>query len=254
MHASGPSDHLLLLHRTEGWLARRIAELLVTGGLATGAILVTSAERWAALADALLDHGLEVEALVAAGVVVHKESAGMLARLLAADLDPAALHAELAPAVALVRSATGEGRIFAYGDMVDVLWQRGDHAAAGRLEAAWHAVLRTEELALHCAYRVDTLDPTAPAGPLLAVCRAHGGFCGVEDGALRREAIREGIEAVLGAREAGRLDMVLAGAGLPTGAGEEEAAIAWLRTQVPRIAQRVMTVATGLLASGARAG
>ena len=51
----------------------------------------------------------------------------------------------------------------AYGEMVDVLWQRGERDAAIRLEEYWNELGRLQTFSLFCAYRMDPLDarPTA---------------------------------------------------------------------------------------------
>ena len=42
--------------------------------------------------------------------------------------------------------------IRAYGEMVDVLWQRGQTAAAIRLEMLWNQLAQTHSFALLCGY------------------------------------------------------------------------------------------------------
>jgi len=51
----------------------------------------------------------------------------------------------------------------AYGEMVDVLWQRGERDAAIRLEEFWNDLARLQTFSLLCAYCIDHLDPQAYA-------------------------------------------------------------------------------------------
>jgi DcmR-like sensory protein len=53
----------------------------------------------------------------------------------------------------LLTRVRGNGRrVRAFGEMVAVLWARGDQAATGQLERLWHGLCRTESFALFCAY------------------------------------------------------------------------------------------------------
>ena len=61
----------------------------------------------------------------------------------------------------------------AYGEMVDVLWQRGEREAANRLEEYWNVLGRLQTFSLFCAYRIDPLDSQAYGGALECVCKTH---------------------------------------------------------------------------------
>jgi hypothetical protein len=68
----------------------------------------------------------------------------------------------------LARHAPGSVRL--YGEMVAVLWQRGDVTAALELEELWNGFLAETPLPLLCAYpEHDLASPVDHA----AVCRAH---------------------------------------------------------------------------------
>ncbi len=60
----------------------------------------------------------------------------------------------------------------AYGEMVDVLWQRGERDAAIRLEEFWNDLAKLQTFSLLCAYEMDPLDPAA-YHPLECVCKVH---------------------------------------------------------------------------------
>jgi hypothetical protein len=64
-------------------------------------------------------------------------------------------------------------RVRAFGEMVDLLWKRGNPAAALRLEEYWNSVIARHDLALLCGYSMRNFykaDDTAPFGE---VCRLH---------------------------------------------------------------------------------
>src|SRR5215208_1237503 len=59
-------------------------------------------------------------------------------------------------AIVPVLESVCEGRdgcvVRAYGEMVDVLWKRGQFAAATRLETLWNALANTHQFSLLCGY------------------------------------------------------------------------------------------------------
>jgi hypothetical protein len=60
-----------------------------------------------------------------------------------------------------------------YGEMVDVLWQRGQREAAIRLEEYWNDLARLQTFSLFCAYQLDDRDSLTYGGSFQCVCRLH---------------------------------------------------------------------------------
>ena len=60
-----------------------------------------------------------------------------------------------------------------YGEMVDVLCQAGNHAAAIRLEELWNATAARAAVSVICGYAIERFDTDANATHLRAVCRLH---------------------------------------------------------------------------------
>lgn len=63
-----------------------------------------------------------------------------------------------------------------YGEMVDVLWQRGEREAAIRLEEYWNDLARLQTFSLFCAYQLDDRDSLTYGGSFQCVCRLHTHF------------------------------------------------------------------------------
>ncbi len=64
--------------------------------------------------------------------------------------------------IADARRASRNGRVRLYGEMVNLLWARGEAGAAMRLEELWGKVVPQAAVPLFCAYRVDEDDALAP--------------------------------------------------------------------------------------------
>jgi hypothetical protein len=74
----------------------------------------------------------------------------------------------------LIRIARGsKGRkVRAFGEMVAILWSRGNHAATIHLELLWSKVCSAEKFPLYCAYPRDTFSRNATES-IVEICRIH---------------------------------------------------------------------------------
>ena len=63
-------------------------------------------------------------------------------------------------------------RVRAFGEMVAILWARGDTAATVRLEFLWQQLCRTQDFSLFCAYpKAGFTDD--PSNSLAKICAEH---------------------------------------------------------------------------------
>ena len=89
----------------------------------------------------------------------------------------------------------------AFGEMVAVLWERGQVAAALELEDLWNDLLRTRPLSLLCAYSAASLGD-ARLGDVGRLCEVHGtllppaGYADLVPGGSRHPRRRRGHDLV----------------------------------------------------------
>jgi hypothetical protein len=251
MQIRSPLDtHLLALYRDESFLGATVAAFLAEGlALGEGAVLLLGLARWQAVRLELELRRVDVAAALDDGRLAVLDAGTVLTRMCAGDgISEARLQQELGPTFERVRSASLSFKVRAFGDLAGHLWRRGDFDGALRLEIAWHELLKTESVTLLCSYEADPLDPSHDAGQLMQLFRTHGRVHACQDGARRRDAVRLAMDEVLGIREVGRLHIVLAAAGLPSGdEGTADLTLLWLRTQVPHLAARVLRLARAWL-------
>jgi hypothetical protein len=73
----------------------------------------------------------------------------------------------------VITRARANGRsVRAFGEMVALLWARGDTAATIRLEYLWHQLCKTEAFSLLCAYP-RTGFTEEPSNSMAQICAAH---------------------------------------------------------------------------------
>src|SRR5262249_20760656 len=71
-------------------------------------------------------------------------------------------------------------RIRVFGEMVALLWERGQREAAIHLEKLWNALGQQHRFALLCAYPMAGFRGVADDAPLLQVCAQHSETIPVE--------------------------------------------------------------------------
>jgi hypothetical protein len=74
----------------------------------------------------------------------------------------------------LVHQMSNGRRVCIYGEMVDVLAERGDVKSAVQLEEMWNDLGRRELFTLFCGYASGHFGEPKNAKMLAAICAAHG--------------------------------------------------------------------------------
>jgi MEDS: MEthanogen/methylotroph, DcmR Sensory domain len=128
----------------------------------------------------------------------------------------------------------------AYGEMVDVLWQRGQRDAAIRLEEYWNELGSLQTFSLLCAYRFDNLDSNAYGGPLESVCKVHTHLIPVRDYARLDQAVSDAARKILDGPLAQILLSLSANHRPATHMPPGQATLLWLRQNMPRTADSIL--------------
>jgi hypothetical protein len=129
----------------------------------------------------------------------------------------------------------------AYGEMVDVLWQRGERDAALRLEEYWNELGRLQTFALFCAYRIDPLDSVAYGGPLECVCKTHTHLIPARDAARFDQEVKAASHKVLDPALAEIVLTLAANHQSATRMPAGQAALFWLKQNMPRTAEKILS-------------
>lgn len=149
------ADHVALVYRDPGYLARAVAQwsspALRGGG---GAILVGTAPHAMDIRGALRRQGVDVEGLERNGRLVFVDAEWLMAHfILDGTPDAGRFRSLSAEIVRGVRAKAGaRAPVRAWGEMVSLLRLRGKPAAAHRLEELWTEVIAEHDIALLCSY------------------------------------------------------------------------------------------------------
>jgi hypothetical protein len=169
--ATDHNDHFVELYDDEQALARSVRTFLAIGvneGEAA-VVIATPAHREAIGAE--LDRAVDLAAAREQGLYVVLDAAETLSRFYADGRIDGERFASVIGAV-LRGAARGGRRVRVFGEMVAVLWEAGDVAAALELEDRWNDLARTYGFRLFCAYPARGFaagDETSLTG----VCNRH---------------------------------------------------------------------------------
>jgi hypothetical protein len=89
-------------------------------------------------------------------------------------------------------------RLRAYGEMVGLLWNARQFAAATRLEQLWNKLLARSSFSLYCAYPVDVFDKTFHPSALDGVLCTHTHLVPSESHGHLEAAINLAMDEILG--------------------------------------------------------
>jgi hypothetical protein len=76
------------------------------------------------------------------------------------------------------------GTLTVFGEMVAVLWGRGEKEAAVELEKLWNELLDTNDFYLHCAYPRSQFLYETDKSAFISVCEQHSHTFGALDAAM----------------------------------------------------------------------
>jgi hypothetical protein len=249
-HAA-PRDHMVQLYQDQDFLNRavcRFAGAALANG--EGLILVPTAEHWNAFRPRLVAEGVDVEGAQARGQLTVVDSDELLPRFMQHKMPDAPMFLGLAGEV--VARARGENRypkVRWWGEMVNVLWERGDVAASMNLEDLFDQLAHKHELAIFCSFLMDNFDGNIHTHLLPRLGENHSHLIPVEDYARLETAVAEALRDTVGPDEASVLEgRLLSGYEAPFNMPRAQALLLALRQALPTVADTVLQRSRNLYA------
>jgi hypothetical protein len=169
----GRGGHVVELYRDDSQLAETIGGWLVEAVRADAVAVVIATEPHRRLfLEQLAAAGVDVALARRRGTLVLLDAAATLARFAAAGAVDA--RAFMRVVGSLVRDAAQTRRpVRAYGEMVALLWDRGNRRAACELERLWDDLVGEVEFSLRCGYRHASVAGIEHRHAFGQVCRLH---------------------------------------------------------------------------------
>jgi hypothetical protein len=207
-----------------------------------GLILVPTAEHWNAFRPRLVAEGVDVEGAQARGQLTVVDADELLPRFMLGKMPEAPVFLGLAGEV--VARARGENRypkVRWWGEMVNVLWERGNVAASMNLEDLFDQLAHKHDLAIFCSFLMDNFDGNIHTHMLPRLGENHSHLIPVEDYARLETAVAEALRDTVGPDEARVLEgRLLSGYEAPFNMPRAQALLLALRQTLPAVADTVL--------------
>jgi MEDS: MEthanogen/methylotroph, DcmR Sensory domain len=209
-HAA-PRDHVVQLYQDQDFLNRavcRFAGAAIANG--EGLILVPTVEHWNAFRPRLEAEGVDVKAAQARGQLTVVDADETLPRFMGKTLPDAPVFLGLAgEIIGRTRTAGSYPKVRWWGEMVNVLWERGDVAASMNLEDLFDRVAREQDIAIFCSFVMDNFDGEIHTHMLPRLGENHSHLIPVEDYARLERAVAEALRDTVGPDDARVLESQL---------------------------------------------
>jgi hypothetical protein len=241
--SAGPRDHIVQLYQDQQFLNRAVcrfaASALANG---EGVILVPTAEHWQAIAPRLEAEGVDVAAAQRAGQLSVVDADELLPQFMRDAMPDAPIFLGLAAEV-IARSRGGGrySRVRWWGEMVNVLWERGDVAASMDLEDQFDRLANEQEIAIFCSFVMDNFQGEVHTQMLPRLGKSHSHLIPVEDYARLERAVAEALRDTVGPDEARVLEgQLLSRYASPFQMPRSQALLLALHEALPLVADSVL--------------
>jgi len=201
---AAPSDHIVQLYQDQDFLNRavcRFAGAALANG--EGVILVPTLTHWNGIRPRLEAEGVNVEAARARGQLTVIDADECLPRFMRNAMPDSTIFLGLASdVIGQARAGARYEKVRWWGEMVNVLWERGDVAASMTLEDQFDQLAKKKDIAIFCSFLMDNFNGEVHTHMLPRLGSNHSHLIPVEDYARLENAVADALRDTVGPDEA----------------------------------------------------
>jgi hypothetical protein len=171
-------------YEDDGSLARIVAEFLAEGfDRGNPGIIIATSNQRVAIVQELSNRSFEVGALQRSNDLLMADAEEILSTVIVdGQPDAVTFQDQIHRLVETVRRGRTNCTVHVFGQMVDVLWQKGQREAAIRLEVLWNQLAQSDAASLVCGYAIGNFYKDASFEDL---CGSRSHFVSAEGTAKR---------------------------------------------------------------------
>jgi hypothetical protein len=253
---AGPCDHIVQLYQDEDFLSRAVCRF-AGGALANGEgiILVPTLTHWNAIRPRLEAEGVDVKAAQERGQLTVVDADECLPRFMRNSMPDSSIFLGLAAdVIGQARAGVRYQKVRWWGEMVNVLWERGDVAASMNLEDQFDQLAKKHDIAIFCSFLMDNFNGEVHSHMLPRLGTNHSHLIPVEDYSRLERAVADALRDTVGPDEASVLESrLLSDYQQPFDMPRAQALLLALRQVVPTVADPVLQRSRNLYAASAAA-
>ncbi|HEX3738089.1 MAG TPA: response regulator [Terriglobales bacterium] len=243
LNSAAARDHIVQLYQDQQFLNRavcRFAAAAITNG--EGVILVPTVAHWDAFRPRLEREGVDVKAAEKRGQLTVVDADNLLPTFMRDGMPDSPVFLGLAQNV--ISHARGNGRypkVRWWGEMVNLLWERGDVAASMQLEDQFDQLAHEQDIAIFCSFLMDNFDGDVHARMLPRLSENHSHLIPVEDYSRLERAVSEALRDAVGPDDSSVLEgQLLSRFAAPFQMPRSQALLLALRQTLPAVADDVL--------------
>lgn len=241
--SAAPRDHIVQLYQDQQFLNRavcRFAAAAIANG--EGVILVPTVAHWDAFRPRLESEGVDVKAAEKRGQLTVVDADNLLPTFMRDGMPDSPVFLGLAQNV--ISQARGDGqykKVRWWGEMVNILWERGEVAASMQLEDQFDQLAHEQDIAIFCSFLMDNFDGDVHARMLPRLGENHSHLIPVEDYARLERAVSDALRDTVGPDESRILEnQLLSRFTGPFQMPRSQALLLALRETLPLVADDVL--------------
>lgn len=167
-----PCEHVVQIYENDE-VFLDLLNGFVSGGISSGdsVVVIATAAHLKHLTQRLANVGLNVSDLVSTNQYIPLEAEDTLSRFMVNDWPDETLFNLLVSDI-IAKAKTGDRQVRAFGEMVAILWAKGQVGATVRLEHLWNKFCENEAFCLFCAYPKSGFTQDASES-VMHICGAH---------------------------------------------------------------------------------
>lgn len=240
---ASPCEHIVQLYQDQDFLNRavcRFAGAALANG--EGLILVPTLEHWNAIRPRLEAEGVDVDAAQGRGQLTVVDADQLLPRFMLDAMPDSPVFLGLAgEVIGQARSNGRYSKVRWWGEMVNVLWERGDVAASMGLEDLFDQLAHQHDIAIFCSFLMDNFNGEVHTRMIPMLGQSHSHLIPVEDYARLERAVADALRETVGPDEARVLeDRLLSDYQAPFKMPRAQALLLALRQVIPTLADPVL--------------
>ena len=240
---AAPRDHVVQLYQDQDFLNRavcRFAAAALANG--EGLILVPTVTHWNAFRPRLIAEGVDVEAAQKRGQLTIVDADQTLPRFMRNEMPDSPVFLGLAAdVIGRARAGGRYEKVRWWGEMVNILWERGDVAASMNLEDLFDQLAQKHDIAIFCSFQMDNFNGEIHTRMLPRLGENHSHLIPVEDYARLERAVADALCDTVGPDEARVLEeQLLSKYEAPFNMPRSQALLLALRQVLPTVSDSVL--------------
>ena len=206
-----PCDHIVQLYQEQDFMSYAVGRFACAGlAKGEGVILVSTDPHWTAIRPRLEAEGVDVRSAQARGQLTVVDADECLTRFMRGAMpDPPVFKGVFSDVVRQARAKGGYEQVRVWGEMVDVLWERGDIAASMNLEDLFDQLAKKVEISIFCSFLMDNFNGDVHSHMLPRLGTNHSHLIPVDDYGRLERAVDDALRETVGPEEAPVLESQL---------------------------------------------